>query len=56
MTDFITKIVVKNVENVQTGRLVTKLTERVVKMVVVLSFYLLFAKNASVVIMGKTVT
>lgn len=55
MTDFIKKTVVQNAENVQTGRLVTKLME-LVKMVVVQRFYLLFAKNASVVIMGKPVT
>lgn len=34
LTDFIKKTVVQNAENVQTGRLVTKLTE-LVKMVVV---------------------
>lgn len=41
-TDFIKKTVVQNAGNVQTGRLVTKLTDRV-KMAVVLIFYLLFA-------------
>lgn len=54
-TDFIKKTVVQNAGNVQTGRLVTKLTDRV-KMAVVLIFYLLFAMNASLAFMEKTVT
>lgn len=54
-TDFITKTVVQNVENVQMGRLVTKLTDRV-KMAAVLILYLLFAMNASLAFMEKTVT